>query len=325
MECDWAWLCTRHSFPGNAALCWQTYTDKHHSGVATRREQRATGDGASRQFTGVCFNAKSSRTYQSNGLRILGSLIQSINSLNNNGSPERNDPNTTVSPLHSLFAQLFNPANAAHGDAVYTEEALDRVISQIMEQANGASAPGPASAEAISRLPQKAADKSMMGSDGKAECSVCMDSVSLGDTVTVLPCRHWFHGECVGAWLREHDTCPHCRQGIMPKDPGDASDPAARPPGLPPRNSQPPSPAATPSGTGPGRAVQFTWQSGGPGTFPTVDPRSRPHDYTRHQPGSREGRNGGEGSSGGGSSGGGGGGLSGWVRDRWGRGNSDRT
>ena len=125
------------------------------------------------------------------------------------------------------LTHLHDPTRAAHGDAVFTDEALDRIISQMMDQQGGAgSAPGPATAAAIAALPRKQADKDMVGTDGKAECSVCMDAVLLGDEVTVLPCKHWFHGECVGAWLKEHDTCPHCRQGIMPKDgPVDATTP----------------------------------------------------------------------------------------------------
>ncbi|KAF2456234.1 hypothetical protein BDY21DRAFT_372834 [Lineolata rhizophorae] len=117
-------------------------------------------------------------------------------------------------PLTALLSSLFNPASAAHGDAVYTQEALDRVISQLMEQNTTGSAPGPASAEAMARLPTKPVDASMLGDNGKAECSICMDEVGLGEQVTELPCRHWFHGSCIKAWLGEHDTCPHCRQGI---------------------------------------------------------------------------------------------------------------
>ncbi|KAI4122468.1 MAG: hypothetical protein LQ341_007302 [Variospora aurantia] len=83
--------------------------------------------------------------------------------------------------LHQLFASILNPANAAQGDVVYSEEALDRIISQFMESQNGSSAPGPASAAAIEALPTKKVDKDMLGTDGKAECSVCMDNVELDD------------------------------------------------------------------------------------------------------------------------------------------------
>ncbi|KAL8814687.1 MAG: hypothetical protein Q9223_006104, partial [Gallowayella weberi] len=162
--------------------------------------------------------------------------------------------------LPQLFASILNPANAAHGDVVYSQEALDRIISQFMEQHNGSTAPGPASAAAIAALPKRRIDQEMLGSDGKAECSVCMDNVELGDEVTVLPCHHWFHDECVSAWLKEHDTCPHCRQGIMPKDPphsGEATSPRAT--GQEPRNSQPPLSPGVDSGPG---GFHFAYQSG---------------------------------------------------------------
>ncbi|KAF2135562.1 uncharacterized protein K452DRAFT_172908 [Aplosporella prunicola CBS 121167] len=132
-------------------------------------------------------------------------------------------------PLATLFASILNPQLAAHGDAVYTQEALDRVISQLMDQNATGNAPGPASAEAIAALPRKVVTRKMVGADApedwpedqlKGECSICMDEVPIGETVTELPCSHWFHGACIEAWLKEHDTCPHCRKGIEKKEEG---------------------------------------------------------------------------------------------------------
>ncbi len=237
--------------------------------------------------------------------RLLGSLLQNMHGMQQDG--RRGAGNPTLAPPFHIFAQLLNPANAAHGDAVYTEEALDRVISQFMEAQNGSAAPGPASAAAIAALPKKEVDKSMMGSDGKAECSVCMDNVEIGDEVTVLPCTHWFHGECVGAWLKEHDTCPHCRQGIMPKEPGSADQP--RSPGQAPRNNQMPlSPRAESS--------RYHFQS---------STRSDHSQSNRRPETGRRRSSGRNGDSGSGSSGSSGGGITGWVRNHFGNGSgSDR-
>lgn len=146
-------------------------------------------------------------------------------------------PFQDMGPLGGLFAGLMNPANMQHGDAVYSQEALDRIISQLMEQNQAGNAPGPATADAIASLPQKTISAFDLGDNGTADCSICMDEVKLGDKVTLLPCTHWFHGDCIKAWLGEHDTCPHCRQGIMPKDgPADASAPRA--PDQAPRHDQ---------------------------------------------------------------------------------------
>jgi E3 ubiquitin-protein ligase RNF115/126 len=116
--------------------------------------------------------------------------------------------------LANLFQAMLNPANARSGDAVYTQEALDSIISQLMEQHPTSNAPGPAPPDAIASLPKKKIDEKMLGPEGKAECSVCMDDVHIGDEVVALPCSHWFHETCASAWLSEHNTCPICRKGI---------------------------------------------------------------------------------------------------------------
>jgi hypothetical protein len=116
----------------------------------------------------------------------------------------------------TLLAQILGIAHG--GDAVYSQEEFDRVITQLMSQA-GTTAPGPAPESAIQALPKKAVDKTMLGDDGNAECSICMDNVEIGSEVTILPCNHWFHGNCISAWLHEHNTCPHCRRGITQQDP----------------------------------------------------------------------------------------------------------
>ncbi|KAJ5052370.1 uncharacterized protein L3040_002121 [Drepanopeziza brunnea f. sp. 'multigermtubi'] len=116
--------------------------------------------------------------------------------------------------LRGLFAAMINPVNARSGDAVYSQEALDQIISTLMEQQSTSNAPGPASPDAISSLPKKNLDEKELGPEGKGECSVCMDDVTFGTEVVVLPCSHWFHETCASAWLSEHNTCPICRKGI---------------------------------------------------------------------------------------------------------------
>ncbi|PQE31393.1 RING finger protein [Rutstroemia sp. NJR-2017a WRK4] len=120
--------------------------------------------------------------------------------------------------LPGLLASIFNPANAIHGDAVYSQEALDRIMSQLMEQHQSSNAPGPAPPDAIAALPKKKLDEKMLGPEHTGECSVCMDDVHLNDEVVVLPCNHWFHETCASAWLSEHNTCPICRKGITSEE-----------------------------------------------------------------------------------------------------------
>lgn len=253
----------------------------------------------------------------------------------------------------ALLQRMMDPANAAHGDAVFSQEALDRVITQLMEQHQGSTAPGPAPESAIKSLPKKKVDKDMLDDNGKAECSICMDSVEVGDQVTLLPCTHWFHQACITAWLKEHDTCPHCRKGIA--TPADTTSRGAA-------TSSPSRPSQRRSGSS--NVMSDGWQEN-PGTTsrtpmvvpdtssppppdirtarlhhyrrPVVDdlersnthtqgrtssrstpssPQVRRHHSTSHRSGSRSSSGGGSGSGSG--SGGGGGGSSGgfgsWVR-----------
>lgn len=101
-----------------------------------------------------------------------------------------------------------------NGDAVYSQEELDRVLSQLIDNAQQGTGPPPAPETAINSLPITRMTKDMMGGDGKAECSICIDPVELDTEVTVLPCNHWFHFDCIKAWLGQHNTCPHCRRSI---------------------------------------------------------------------------------------------------------------
>ncbi|KAL2126489.1 hypothetical protein VTI74DRAFT_821 [Chaetomium olivicolor] len=138
---------------------------------------------------------------------------------------ERGGPDPVFPPFMSgltdLLTSMYNPAAAVHGDAVFTQEALDRIVTQLMEQSPQTNAAPPASQSAIDRLEKKKVDDEMLGPEGKAECTICIDEINKGDEVLVLPCKHWYHGECVVLWLKEHNTCPICRMPIENREGGD--------------------------------------------------------------------------------------------------------
>ena len=118
-------------------------------------------------------------------------------------------------PFLNLFQSLgLIPGGGQMGDFVYSQEGLDRIVSQLMEQTSTSNAPPPATQADIDALPRKKVSEDMLGPEHTAECSICMDEVNIGEEVTELPCKHWFHHPCISAWLIEHDTCPHCRKGI---------------------------------------------------------------------------------------------------------------
>ncbi|KAI0390972.1 hypothetical protein F5Y17DRAFT_442503 [Xylariaceae sp. FL0594] len=115
--------------------------------------------------------------------------------------------------LNQLIATIARP-DVIHGDVVYTQEQLDRIVSNLMEMNPQSNAPPPAAEDLIASLPKKRLDEEMLGPERKGECTICIDEVTVGDEVVVLPCRHWFHEECASLWLRQHNSCPVCRAAI---------------------------------------------------------------------------------------------------------------
>ena len=50
-------------------------------------------------------------------------------------------------------------------------------------------------------------------------CSVCLDGLTSGGSVSQLPsCEHTFHDKCITPWLNIHGTCPLCRKTLASED-----------------------------------------------------------------------------------------------------------
>ena len=43
-------------------------------------------------------------------------------------------------------------------------------------------------------------------------CSICLESFSVGQKVTLLPCTHLFHRRCVHTAFKHDHRCPVCRR-----------------------------------------------------------------------------------------------------------------
>lgn len=42
-------------------------------------------------------------------------------------------------------------------------------------------------------------------------CAICLEDISYGNSIRILPCAHMFHVQCIDQWLRVKPTCCHCR------------------------------------------------------------------------------------------------------------------
>lgn len=55
-------------------------------------------------------------------------------------------------------------------------------------------------------------------SNGNIVCAICKDVVVVEEKVNRLPCRHYYHGECIIPWLGIRNTCPVCRYELPTDD-----------------------------------------------------------------------------------------------------------
>ncbi|KAJ8572593.1 hypothetical protein K7X08_009104 [Anisodus acutangulus] len=73
--------------------------------------------------------------------------------------------------------------------------------------------PPPAPASAIDALPRIVLTPNHLVND--SVCPVCKDEFEVGIEVNELPCKHFYHSECIVPWLRMHNTCPVCRYQLQ--------------------------------------------------------------------------------------------------------------
>ncbi|KAL3070322.1 hypothetical protein niasHS_016149 [Heterodera schachtii] len=47
-------------------------------------------------------------------------------------------------------------------------------------------------------------------------CAICLDTIENGTMVKPLPCngKHIFHNKCIKSWIKQHITCPMCRDAL---------------------------------------------------------------------------------------------------------------
>lgn len=57
-------------------------------------------------------------------------------------------------------------------------------------------------------------DATVNESDKEEQCAVCRIEYELTDDVTVLPCGHYYHPECVATWLQRKKVCPQCNKEV---------------------------------------------------------------------------------------------------------------
>ncbi|KAG7977651.1 hypothetical protein I3843_05G041200 [Carya illinoinensis] len=105
-----------------------------------------------------------------------------------------NRPPRPISPTENVFFQ-------------------DNNVSDAIVWQNDRPGPPPNAASAIEALPRvKLTQKHL---DNDPSCPVCKEEFDLGGEVRLMPCKHFYHSDCIVPWLRIHNTCPVCRYELQ--------------------------------------------------------------------------------------------------------------
>ncbi|XP_044302123.1 E3 ubiquitin-protein ligase Praja-2 isoform X2 [Varanus komodoensis] len=106
-----------------------------------------------------------------------------------------------------------------------TYMALEERLAQAMETAlahleslaiDVEQAHPPASRESIDCLPQIIITEDHNAVGQEQCCAICCSEYIKEETVTELPCHHFFHKPCITLWLQKSGTCPVCRHVLAP-------------------------------------------------------------------------------------------------------------
>lgn len=50
--------------------------------------------------------------------------------------------------------------------------------------------------------------------ENRNSCPVCLCAFQNNDVIKILPCKHFFHKECIDPWFLKEATCPVCKQSL---------------------------------------------------------------------------------------------------------------
>ena len=119
------------------------------------------------------------------------------------------DPNN---PLVQLISELIN--------SEYENQEIENILNYVMNNDENKYGSPPASKSEINKLKKYVLSEENLSKFGcENSCSVCKEDFVIGNKMMDLPCKHYFHEECLMPWLNQHDSCPICRFELKTDDP----------------------------------------------------------------------------------------------------------
>jgi len=122
--------------------------------------------------------------------------------------------NNLTHSFNQMFNHVFGLRSINPGDYAWGRNFED-VLNQLFHNGGRPGNP-PASQSALDQLPKFSIQQQHL--DECLDCTICKDDFKLNDVVIQLPCKHYFHPECVTTWLKLHNQCPVCRFELPTED-----------------------------------------------------------------------------------------------------------
>ena len=115
-------------------------------------------------------------------------------------------------PLVQLITNLIN--------SEYENDEIEHILNYVMNNDENKYGSPPAAKSEINKLKKYILSKENLDNFGcENSCPVCKEDFIVGNKMMDLPCKHYFHEDCLMPWLNQHDSCPICRYELKTDDP----------------------------------------------------------------------------------------------------------
>ncbi|XP_050113252.1 E3 ubiquitin-protein ligase MPSR1-like isoform X1 [Malus sylvestris] len=98
-------------------------------------------------------------------------------------------------------------------------EVLDRVWEDLVMEEGQEQRPQALQVQALEALPPPLTyckgGRDITYSCCSDRCTICLEDFGDGEFCRVFACKHMFHSDCIDHWLKNHLTCPICRNYVV--------------------------------------------------------------------------------------------------------------